>query len=1118
MSQYIGDLEESTADILVPMLHRGLCRMEGFAMRLHPGASQYECRVHVVMFTLPSNVSYIADTLIAHNIFLLDPVPDYDPRRHMDEPEYHNAHGGGDRAAVLHQAFARKQYSSSQAGSFYNAAMEKAKLVEVQRQQVEKVFESIADGVELEQSDPGPWIATELFPHQRQALTFLLQGEQDWSSLKTARKTADKKLMAKIKKEPKGSGEATPAASSSTTPAPETEPSTVEATSRAPSRARSLKDDSSRSLWEPFESDENGRTKWYKNKITGEKQKMRKSSEKPKEAKGAILADDMGLGKTLSVVSLIAATHRASKEWAEKKLETIQGDDDDVSGPSSSGLPVSAMSTRVFGMPDNDSSGDAEGSNSKKGKKRRWQETDATADEHRARRALIVKRSRATLLVCPMSTITNWEDQIKEHWDGRVEVVGGVGTTPAAKGDKKNGDGNLDPDWDILRVYIYHGTTRKMDARFLAEFDIVITSYSTLANEYSKQCAAMGEDDTPAETGANTDEDGNNADSSRSSRNGTKTDPEAEFKPAELSDALRMSKKAKPRKRVVSGGANGAVDATSPLQAVDWFRVVLDEAHCIKSSVTVACKASCSLEADRRIALSGTPIQNKIEDVWALFKFLRISPIDEKDTFTKYITSPCKTGDPVGIARLQLIMRSCTLRRTKDTVQENGKKILDLPKRNEHRLWLDLREDERAVYVERLTDIKSEIDELARKKQLTKNYAHVLQQLLILRQTCDHVDLPSAGVVEEDYDGTIMDFDVAVAGIQSSGLSMPRAQSVICSLKDTDRGAVCGDCGADFGPYFPSIGPMGIDELEDRKAEPETKKGKKTPMRPILTKCQHVFCLACFKRSVYAPWPKRVTGVTRQCGGDGCCQVMLRLDKLDAIEVVPPNANGENDDDVPKKVVRRKKWTRKPGEALNLSTKMAYLHAELLRFSKHNRNSANYDPWSIEEREGETIELDEDGLPIPVKSIVFSQWTTMLDRIEDMLQEINIGYCRLDGTMTREQRAEAMDALRNKKTVEVMLVSTRAGGVGLNLTAASRCYLVDPYWNPSVEAQAIDRIHRMGQKREVTAIKLMLNDTVENKLERIQHKKSELAKMSLKNMSRKELMETKAEELASLFN
>lgn len=84
----------------------------------------------------------------------------------------------------------------------------------------------------------------------------------------------------------------------------------------------------------------------------------------------------------------------------------------------------------------------------------------------------------------------------------------------------------------------------------------------------------------------------------------------------------------------------------------------------------------------------------------------------------------------------------------------------------------------------------------------------------------------------------------------------------------------------------------------------------------------------------------------------------------------------------------------------------------------------------------------------------------MLDRIGDMLDEINIKYARLDGTMTREERAKACDALRHNKKVEVLLVSTRAGGVGLNLTAACRCFLVDPYWNPSVEAQAIDRIVR----------------------------------------------------------
>jgi SNF2 family DNA or RNA helicase len=70
----------------------------------------------------------------------------------------------------------------------------------------------------------------------------------------------------------------------------------------------------------------------------------------------------------------------------------------------------------------------------------------------------------------------------------------------------------------------------------------------------------------------------------------------------------------------------------------------------------------------------------------------------------------------------------------------------------------------------------------------------------------------------------------------------------------------------------------------------------------------------------------------------------------------------------------------------------------------------------------------------------------MLDRIGDMLDEVKIKYARLDGTMTREERAKAMDELRYNKHVEILLVSTRAGGVGLNLTAASRAYLVDPYW------------------------------------------------------------------------
>lgn len=246
---------------------------------------------------------------------------------------------------------------------------------------------------------------------------------------------------------------------------------------------------------------------------------------------------------------------------------------------------------------------------------------------------------------------------------------------------------------------------------------------------------------------------------------------------------------------------------------------------------------------------------------------------------------------------------------------------------------------------------------------------------------------------------------------------------------------------------------------------------------------------------------------------------MIRLPS-DVIEVIPPDSADASEQAVaeqaPPKRAARKKYIRPPGEKLNLSTKMQFLHDELLRFSKKNPHSAHYDPFSLE---GDDVEeMDAEGKPVVTKSIVFSQWTTMLDRIADMLDETNIRYARLDGTMTRDERSKAIDALKFKKNVEVLLVSTRAGGVGLNLTVASRCYLVDPYWNPSVESQAIDRIHRMGQTRPVVAIKLMIKDSIEEKLDKIQKKKAELAQLSLKNMSRKELMAQKSEELASLFN
>lgn len=271
----------------------------------------------------------------------------------------------------------------------------------------------------------------------------------------------------------------------------------------------------------------------------------------------------------------------------------------------------------------------------------------------------------------------------------------------------------------------------------------------------------------------------------------------------------------------------------------------------IKTATTVASQASCDLQADRRIALSGTPIQNKIEDVWALFRFLRLSPVDDKECFNKQIANPCKFGEQIGVARLQLVMRCCTLRRTKDSTTREGVRILNLPPRKEMQLWLDLRDDERKVYDERASALKDTVEDLKGRNELGKNYAHVLQEVLRLRQICNHVDLAKSGAVEEDYDGTVMDYEVAVQGIERYGLNQARAVSVVAFLKDGD-GAQCTTCKYDFGDYFPSMGLLGGPD-EDIKpavmAGDKCGKSKKGAVKAVLTKCLHLYCKCSFRAS-----------------------------------------------------------------------------------------------------------------------------------------------------------------------------------------------------------------------------------------------------------------------------
>jgi non-specific serine/threonine protein kinase len=128
------------------------------------------------------------------------------------------------------------------------------------------------------------------------------------------------------------------------------------------------------------------------------------------------------------------------------------------------------------------------------------------------------------------------------------------------------------------------------------------------------------------------------------------------------------------------------------------------------------------------------------------------------------------------------------------------------------------------------------------------------------------------------------------------------------------------------------------------------------------------------------------------------------------------------------------------------------------------------------------------------KALIFSQFLGMLALIKGKLTELGVKFEYFDGSTSAPDREKAIQSFQNDDTVRVFLISLKAGGVGLNLTAADYVYIVDPWWNPAVEQQAIDRTHRIGQTKNIFAYRMICKDTIEDKILQLQDKKRLLAK------------------------
>ncbi|KAH9937842.1 SNF2 family N-terminal domain-containing protein [Epithele typhae] len=546
--------------------------------------------------------------------------------------------------------------------------------------------------------------------------------------------------------------------------------------------------------------------------------------------------------------------------------------------------------------------------------------------------------SGSTLVVCPVALVSQWENEVKKY-------------APS------------------LRVVQHHGPSRTSDPRELERAHIVVTSYSVVTSEFGAYAPAKDESKGKKKKGKGDFDSGDDDDSD--------------------SDDAAFRKKTK------AASKRGA--KKDALFRVKWLRVVLDEAHNIKNRSTKAATSCCALEAKFRWCLTGTPMQNSVEELYSLIKFLRVRPLNDWQTFNSQIAKPVKSGKPARpLKRLQVVLRVIMLRRTKTTII-NGKPILDLPARNVHVVECEFDTAERAFYNSVEQMVQTSLEKL-QQGNINKSYTSVLVLLLRLRQACNH-----RGLISKDY---------------ATDQEAVEPKSASQTSEDADDPA---------DELAAMLGGLGI-----------SRKPCQLCQKPLTSSntWKNDVCVDC--EDVYKDALEAAASPTG----------------------LPPHSS---------------------------KTRMI---VKILR--------------EAEERgEGE-------------KTIIFSQFTSMLDLIEPFLRAEGMKFVRYDGSMDKMSRDKSIEDITKVKSTKIILISFKAGSTGLNLTCCNNVILVDPWWNPALEDQAFDRAHRFGQTRAVNIHKLSVKESVEQRILELQEKKRALAAAALAGDKLKN-MRLGMDELVALF-
>lgn len=600
-------------------------------------------------------------------------------------------------------------------------------------------------------------------------------------------------------------------------------------------------------------------------------------------------------------------------------------------------------------------------------------------------------------------------------------------------------------------------------------------------------------------------------------------------------------------------------------QKIKWQYMILDEAQAIKSSNSTRWKILLGFHCRNRLLLTGTPIQNNMQELWALLHFIMPSLFDSHDEFSdwfsKDIESHAQSNTKLNqdqLRRLHMILKPFMLRRIKAHVQkELGDKV-------EKDIFCDLTYRQRAYY----SNLRSRISimDLIEKATLGDDHdtATLMNLVMQFRKVCNHPDLFERADTASPFslshfaetasflrEGSFVQLKYSVRNLIEYDL--PR---ILCD--DTGRLDVAGPNNTSAGTRSRILGHMmNIWNAEYIKTSAQADGAfsflrfiDASPTEACESARAGLFDRA-MKLRTKAPRNLEIfdDSITQEAVPAHALLNIVDNSTLGILAESDSSSNLTNLLNISRSKIGKqglavlepasRPRVMAPPIQISASDQSSITERELDLFNVPMRNALYPTDQPMEDSLlANDVELSKlpvsDMLPQPTslksrftnisvpsmrrfvtdsgklakldlllrelrngghRVLLYFQMTRMIDLMEEYLTYRNYKYCRLDGSTKLEDRRDTVHDFQTRPEIFIFLLSTRAGGLGINLTAADTVIFYDSDWNPTIDSQAMDRAHRLGQTRQVTVYRMITRGTIEERIRKRAMQKEEVQRV-----------------------